>query len=276
MNYDEVKASIDATIQNLDPNISTATGTVTNLVVSGCSVPIAGCYGYAERLSNRVFPDLCTYDDLVRHALLKGIPFNSGVDEDVLRDKVLQAYRIPPSGADGRSWQMMLEHELLNVQYGFYSLFDNQNARGIGTVDIVLDYRIDENVLGFVAMRVAEFRPLGLADIHVSRAQVVPVELRLTLRGNVDRIAVQREISAMLGEASDNIRPAAPVFQSRIESVAVRYGAEDAKMSWRYDDGEEGEWINGSILENYYVISPHKIYRQFVVRKDVVFEQAAI
>jgi len=276
MNYDDVKASIDATIQNLDPDISTSTGTVTNLVVSGCSVPIAGCYGYAERLSNRVFPDLCTYEDLMRHAALKGIPFDNGVAEDILRDKVLQAYRIPPSGVDRRSWEMTIEAELLNVQYGFYSLFDNQDARGIGTVDIVLDYRIGENVLGFVAQRVGEFRPLGLSDIQISRAQVVPIELRMVLRGNVDRLAVQREIIAMLSETSNTVRPAAPIFQSRIESIAVKYGAEDAKMSWRYDDGESSGWINGSVTDNYYIISPRKIYRQFVVRKDVVFEQAVI
>jgi hypothetical protein len=272
MNYDEIKESIDATIQNLDASISTATGTVTNLIVSGCSVPISGCYGYAQRLSNRVFPDLCTFDDLKKHAIIKGIPFNDDISEDELRDKVLRAYRIPPSGADRQSWEMMLDGELVNVQCGYYCVFDNQDARGIGTVDIVLDYRIDPNVLGTVEFIVGKFRPLGLADIQVSSAEMVSVELKIKIRGNADRLAIQKEISDMYSKESNTIRPAAPIFQSRIESIAVKYGAEDAKMSWRYDDGNDNEWISGSLTDNYRVEAPRKIYRQFVIDKDVVFE----
>lgn len=273
MNYDEIKRSIDITAQNLDPDISTATGTVTNLVISGCAVPIAGCYGYAERLSNRVFPDLCTFDDLKRHALLKSVPFNSAIPEDKLRSKVLQAYRIPPSGADRQSWEIMLDGELKDVQYGYYSVFDGQDARGVGTVDVVLDYRIDPAVLGVVAMSVGNFRPIGLADVQVSAAQAVSIELKIQIRSNADLLAIQREISTMLGPASDSIRPGAPVFQSRTESIAVKYGADDAKMSWRYDDGNDGVWISGSITDNYYIETPKKIYRQFVVNRDVVFER---
>ena len=138
MDYDVIKEQIDTAIENLDPAISTADGTVVSLVVAGAAVPIAGCYGYAESVARKPFPDQCNKSDLFHHAVLKEIPFTTDIEEDVLREKVLSAWNYPPTGGGESDWDTLAASVCSLYSEKRFCVRDIWEARGLGTVDVAI------------------------------------------------------------------------------------------------------------------------------------------
>jgi len=242
VNYDIIKRMIDSEVQNLDPEISIADGTIVNLIISGCAVAIAGLYGYSENIGRKPFPDLCLAPDLIRWAIIKGVEFNELTSEDELRRKVLLAFRVPASGGDLQSWRDAIE-KALNALGEFetrYSIFENARARGIGSVDIVLGH--NSSAVSAVRSEVESMRPLGAADTKVTTSIRRDVEIRIDTLGFVDSTAVSNEVIERFGGLGD--MPGSDLFRSVIEAIAVRYGASNAIMFWR--NTGDTEWNEGT------------------------------
>jgi len=245
MNYDEIKGQIDTFIKNNDPDIDTSDGTIVNLIVAGCAAAISGVYGYADMIGRKAFPDLCNFGDLKRWAQIKDVDFDESTPEDVLRQKVLSSFRVPPSGGDLQSFRNAIE-KVSDVKG--YSIFENERARGLGSVDIVLGHSSGQDAVSSVSGNIAIMRPLGCADLKVVRATPRFIELRIVCTGIVDATAVSGAVLRRFGAAADatggDSRPGSDLFRSVIEAIAVQYGAHDASMFWR--NAGTTPWIPGT------------------------------
>jgi len=242
MDFDLTKQKIKNAIENADQQISTAVGTIVDLIISGCAVPIAGLYGYAESMKRAIFADTCSPDELLRHAAIKGVEITSDMTTDEIRNAVLQAYRVPPSSADFWSWQDLMNGLVKNMPGVSYAVFENDEARGLGSVDVVLSWQATAQNLSAVLQEANAFRPYGLADLQCSIAQRFEVEIQIISRGiGVNNNMIRSEILNQYGQNAKG-QPGAKIFQSRIEAIAVNYGANNAKMRWRKVG--TAEWID--------------------------------
>lgn len=263
MDFDFIKRKIRDAVENADSEISTATGTIVDLIISGAAVPITGLYGYAESIRRAVFADTCGPDDLLRHAAIKGISITRDMTTDEIRDLVLQAYRVPPSSADFWSWQNLLNGLTINMPGVGFAVFENEDARGIGSVDVVLSRQASPDNLNTVIREVNAFRPYGLADLQCSIAERFDVEIQVISQGTgVNNNMIKNEISEQYGQNAKGW-PGAKIFRSRIEAIAVNYGANNAKMRWR--EAGTDEWKDGDAGKDKEFVNGKSVYRQSVV-----------
>jgi hypothetical protein len=262
MDYDSVKRIIDTAIQNSDPNIDVSDGTVTSLIVAGDSAAIAGVYGYAEMIGRKAFPDLCNFVDLKRWANIKGVAFDERTPEFVLRENVLRAFRTPPSGGDDWSFRDAVGTGII------FDIYENDRARGLGSMDIVLGHTASSADLSGVMSRINDMRPLGCADVQGSIAQRRGVEIRIVCTGFVDTLAVSTAVESRYG--GDGDIPGSDLFRSVIEAVAVQHGAADARMFWRNSDSDTGEWIEGTCKAEKFFVERRSVYQHLIVERCFV------
>jgi hypothetical protein len=254
MDYDLTRQRIRTAVENADPDISTAPGTITDLIISGAAVPITGLYGYAESIKQAMFADVCSPADLLRHAAVKGVEISEGMADDEIRDMVLRAYRIPPSSADFWSWKNILNSTVKDMHGVGYAIFENQMARGIATVDVVLGHNASPQNLNAVIQAADNFRAFGMADVQCSVADRFDVEIQIKSCGTgVNSNMIKQEILDRYGYGAKGT-PGALIYRSRIEAIAVNYGADNAVMRWREtgedewadtDGGKQREFIDG-------------------------------
>jgi len=260
MDYDSVKRIIDTAIQNADPSVDTSDGTITSLIVAGDATAIAGVYGYSEMIGRKAFPDLCNFVDLKRWAAIKGVDFNEDTPEDVLRQNVLRAFRVPPSGGDDLSFRMAVGTGVV------FNIYENARARGLGSVDIVLGHTASVDNLSNVTNSIEVMRPLGCADVQVSIAQKREIEIRIVVTGFVDILAVSTAVESLYGGSGDI--PGSDLFRSIIEAVAVQHGAADATMFWR--DVSGSEWTQGTCRAQKSFTAHRSAYQHLIVEKCFV------
>jgi len=243
MDYQYVKNVIDTTIENADPQISTESGTITGLITSAAAVPIAGLYGYADNVGRKPFVDVCDIPDLLHHAKIKGVVIPDGMDDDELRSRMMTASRIPPSGADLFSWENNIYRATENMPGIRFRLFENSEARGMASVDVVLSHTANNTQLSNVRSALDAFRPYGLADLQTSIARPRNIELRVQVRGRaVSFQALENAImdnygsngSAGIGES---------INETNIYGIASNFAVSTAVMSWR--NQSDSSWILG-------------------------------
>lgn len=228
MDYDLIKERINTAIENADADVCTDTGTITSLVVGGCAAPIAGCYGLGEEVGRKPFVDVCNRVDLEHHAVIKQVPFTADIEDEDLRKRVLDRFRIPPTGGSGGDWTDWVETALGSS--GVKSKILNC-ARGQATVDVVLGHN-GASMLSAVTLYIDGKRPWGLADTQISVASKREIGIRITYKGDgVDTDAVKNAILNEYGLSGRHL-PATDLYRSRVESIAVGFGAENADMSW--------------------------------------------
>lgn len=262
MDYDETKQNIDTVVQNIDPEIDTSDGTLTNLIIAGCAAVISAVYGYVDMVLREIFPDLCSVDALKKWALSKRVNFDDDTPEDELRSKVLESFRTPPGGGDLVSYQNAVEGDKPNT---IYAIFENARARGLGSMDIVFAYNSSPQEVSAASVRVENMRVYGLADVQISTAQKREVEIKISCVGFVDSVALNSAIIRRFGEGAGI--PGADLFRSVIEAVAVQYGAADAKMFWLNDDKK---WIEGTCVADKTFKDKRSVYQHLVVSKCFV------
>jgi len=265
MNYDETREQIDAAVRNIDSEIDTSDGTLTNLIISGCAAAISAVYGYVDMVLRETFPDLCGVDALKKWAKARGILSVENTPDDVLRSKVLESFRVPPGGGDLVSYKNAIENAnpALNL---VYAVFENSRARGLGSVDIVFAYNVAAQQAAFAADEVENMRAYGLADVQISIANKREVEIKISCVGFVDTVALNSAIMRRFGEGAGI--PGSDLFRSVIEAVAVQYGAADAKMFWR--NKGENVWTQGTCAAQKTFYDKRSVYQHLVVSKCFV------
>ena len=263
MDYEIVRRTINDGVEMADVDVSTETGTITGLITSAAAVPITGLYGYADAVGLKPFADMCSPQDLVRHAKIKGVTVPAGIDDDELRRRVLTAYRIPPSGADLFSWTNEIAAAAASQTGVKFALFENDEARGMGSADIVLSFNASQETLSRVRSFVNDFRPYGLADLQVSRATRRNVELRVLIRGrSVSFAALRDAILDNFGEgASGSI--GADIGETSIYAIASNFGVLTARTFWR--NTGEGDWTQGTVEVQKTFVNGASVYEQLVV-----------
>jgi len=243
MTYEEVKEVIDTAVENADADISTQTGTITNLIISGAAVPIAGLYGYADAVGLKPFADVCSPQDLIKHAQIKGVAVSEGMDDDDLRRAVLTAYRIPPSSADMFSWENTISAAIGEMPAVRFRMYENAAARGMGTADVVLSHNASGAQVSAVRSALETFRPYGLADLQVSAAVVRNIELQIRIVGR--QVSFQGLKDAILDNFGENGDGSIgeSIFETRVYGIASNFGVEQARMAWR--NAGDSVWTDG-------------------------------
>jgi hypothetical protein len=262
MDFDSVKRTIDASVQNADSNISVETGTVTNLIISGAAVPIAAVYGYADTVGLKPFVDVCSPQDLLRHAKIKGVVIRQDMDDDDIRRAVLTACRIPPSGADLFSWENEISRAVENMQGVKFRLFENEQARGVGSVDVVLSHTASDESLNEVRSTINAFRPFGLADLQVSRAVKRDIELKIQVRGRAVSFQALREAILQNYDANGCSSIGESIYETKIYGIASNFGVTTAVMSWK--NAGNNDWILGGCEAKKNFKDKFSVYEQLI------------
>ena len=257
MNYDTIYDNIKNLAKSNDQTISCEPGTVTSIVIGACAASIAGAFGAAESVARMLFADICDRPELERWATILGVSFLATDEDYLLRQRVLDRWKMPPTGAKKSDWDTWIKGAMQGSEKRYRIA---EKARGIGSMDIVLGLNATSDDMSNVTNAINNNRPLGMVDYRVTIATGVRVSITLVCSGlGIDVAALRAEILSRYHKDSGSHLPGMNISRSRIEALAVQFGADSVILSNPLAGGHPAELTaTGDIIA-----------RQFVTGTDI-------
>lgn len=187
------------------PDTDTAKGSLVYIRSACYASAIWGIYRHQAWISDQIFPDTASGENMAHHAYINGIDRKPGESDTALLARDLDDRRRPPAGGnqyDYEKWARAVE--------GVADAWSIPLGQGPGSVDVVIladnDTGVpDPELIDTVTLYIEDLRPAGMRHLRVMGPQDLAVDITLAYAGEPDTSIIAADVTAYLAQMDPGV-----------------------------------------------------------------------